>query len=285
MGSDDGERRERPGVIRDDECDRRTVTPHHVAPARSHLPGVALVESLEPCAGQPTHDLGCRVVRRGRSGHECGEVIDVRACVGGDHPTIIPAPDGRRSASSELRCRRSRISWTSAVTVLSAESPVGYRGEPPGMAARGDGSVRPGEQTRLPGRCDARRRKDDIRADDGAKAPQRRCHRPCHRGRADRASQDPMGGCRCSCAHPARSELPQQRRRTVAAVRRCGRHLRAGRREGVRAPPADGVGAHTGHPRRGAPRRRRAQLGRRRAGGVRASHQKTDAVRHAVPQR
>ena len=55
-------------------------------------------------------------------------------------------------------------------------------------------------------------------------------HRPDHRGRADRAPEDAVGGCGASRRHPARPAVQQPARARIAAVPRRGRDLRAGRR-------------------------------------------------------
>ena len=70
-----------------------------------------------------------------------------------------------------------------------------------------------------------------------------------------------------------------------AALARRGPHLRAGRRRRGAAQAAHRVGEDARHPRRGAPRRRRALLGRRDAGVVRQRHAPPAAHRDAVPQR
>ena len=111
--------------------------------------------------------------------------------------------------------------------------------------------------------------KTDLRAPARQRAAAAPRRRPRHRGRADRAPEDAVGRRRAPGGHPARSAVQQQARRasrgsstgSSSPTRRspCGRA----------APRADRVEAHAGHPRRGAPRRRRAQLGRRDPRGVR----------------
>ncbi len=114
---------------------------------------------------------------------------------------------------------------------------------------------------------------------------QRRIDRPRHRRRPHRASQAAVGRRRPPRRHPARPALQQPARARVPPVPRGRRHLRPGGRPGSPAPRADDLGPHARHPRRGAPRRRHAQLGRRDPRGVRGRDPATLAHRDAVSQR
>ena len=79
--------------------------------------------------------------------------------------------------------------------------------------------------------------------------------------------------------------LGGSRKGRIQAVRRGGRHLRGGGRRDVHLRGHGRPRTDPGDPRRGAPRRRRAQLGRRRPRGVSARHAPAGADRHAVSQR
>ena len=136
----------------------------------------------------------------------------------------------------------------------------------------------------LPRGGDARRRQDDLRAAGRGRAARRPDRRRGHRGHPDRAPEEPVGAAPPPrLGDPARPDLPQRRRRDRARLPRRGRDVRAGGRGAGAAPGAHGEPPHAGRAGRGAPRRRRAVLGRRGAGGVRAGGPAAGADRHAVP--
>ena len=113
----------------------------------------------------------------------------------------------------------------------------------------------------------------------------RRHGRGGHRGRPDRAPQDPVGRRRGPGRHPARRRVPQRRPALRGRLPRRGGHLRAGGHGPAGAPAAHHDPTHAGHPRRDPPRRRLPVLGRRGEGRLRARRTPADAHRHAVPLR
>ena len=138
---------------------------------------------------------------------------------------------------------------------------------------------------RLPRGRDARRRQDDVRAVGRRRAARPPDRRPDHGRRADRAPQDPVGRGRRPGRHPDRPDVLRRQGQDLAGLRRHRGDLR--RRRGQPAGDADPHRAvqDAGDPRRGAPRRRRAVVGRGRPRGVRAGRPPARADRHAVPLR
>ena len=114
------------------------------------------------------------------------------------------------------------------------------------------------------------RRQDDVRAVGRRRAARPPDRRPDHDRGADRAPQAPVGRGRGAGRHPDRPDVLRGQGQDLAGLRRHRGHLR--RRRGQPARDADPHRAvqDPGDPRRGAPRRRRAVVGRGRARGVRA---------------
>ena len=109
--------------------------------------------------------------------------------------------------------------------------------------------------------------------------------RPDHRGRADRAPQDPVGRGRRAGRHPDRPGVLRRQGAHQQGLRRHRGHLRRGGGQPAGAPGPHRAVQDPGDPRRDPPRRRRAVLGRGRARGVRAGAATARADRHAVPLR
>ena len=134
----------------------------------------------------------------------------------------------------------------------------------------------------LPGHRDAGRRQDDLRAGAGPAAARPPRRRPGHRGLPDRSSAHPVGrGGRAGRAR-ARPDAVERGRAAAAGPGRLRHDLRPGRDEAAAARGPGDRGAQPGHPRRGAPRRRRAVLGRRGRRGVRAGRAAAVPDRHPV---
>ena len=129
------------------------------------------------------------------------------------------------------------------------------------------------------------RGQDHVRAVGRRRADRTPHRRPDHRRRADRAPQEPVGRGRGARGHPARPDLQRRQGQDLLRLRRRRRDVR--RRRGQPARDADPHRAvqDAGHPRRGAPRGRRAVVGRGRPRGVPAGDPAAGADRHAVPLR
>ena len=138
---------------------------------------------------------------------------------------------------------------------------------------------------RLPRGRDPGRGQDDVRADGRRRAARAPGRRPDHGGRADRAPEDPVGRGRGQGRHPARPGVLRAQGPHQQRLRRHRADLRRRRGQPAGAPDPHRAVQHAGDPRRGAPRGRRAVLGRGGARGVRAGPAAAGADRHAVPLR
>ncbi len=114
------------------------------------------------------------------------------------------------------------------------------------------------------------RRQDDVRAVGRRRAARPPDRRPDHRRRADRAPQAPVGRGGRPGRHPDRPGVLRRQGQDLAGLRRHRGHLRRRRGQPARAADPHRAVQDAGDPRRGAPRRRRAVVGRGRARGVRA---------------
>ena len=138
---------------------------------------------------------------------------------------------------------------------------------------------------RLPRGGDARRGQDDVRAHRRRRAARAPGRRADHGGGPHRAPEDPVGGGRGEGGHPARPQLLGASRPHQQRLRRGRADLRRRGGQPARAPDPHRTVQHPGDPRRGAPLRRRALVGRGGAGGLRAGAPTPGADRHAVPLR
>ena len=145
--------------------------------------------------------------------------------------------------------------------------------------------VLPAAAPGLPAGRDAGRGQDRVRADGRGRTAGPARDRVAHRGHPHRAPQAPVGAGRALARHRAGLQLPQRAGPGLRRLHRGGGDLRAGRRAPGAAPAAHREPAHAGDLRRDPPRGRRAVLGRRGPGGVRAGAAPAGADRHAVPQR
>ena len=153
------------------------------------------------------------------------------------------------------------------------------------MAGGGARALPRDRAARLPRGRDTRRRQDHVRAAHRHRAHRAPHRRPRDRGRTDGSPQAAVGGCRAPGRAAPQSRLQQRGCVGWAAVPRGRGHVRAGGGAGIPAPADHRECSHARDPRRGAPRRRRAELGRRDPRGVRAGRAAAVADRHAVPQR
>ena len=151
----------------------------------------------------------------------------------------------------------------SAEPCLSGSGGLGNGAEAAAVAARGARGVLQPAAPRLPHRGDAWGGQDDVRADGRRAAAGAAADRPDHHRRADRAPQDPVGARRPREAGIAidPAYTPDQGQDEQGLRRRRG-HVRRGRGQPAGVPGPHRAVPHARDPRRGAPRRRRAELGR-----------------------
>ena len=198
-------------------------------------------------------------------------------------PRSPPGPRSRASAdgpASEQHGREAASRWRHRT------APTGARARLRALAARGAGRpTRASRAPRLPGHRDARRRQDHLRADAGAGcwSSARVVDRvivvcPTDHLRTQWAEAADAAG---SAARPDADQRGRARSApTCAATSRPTRRSPA--KPALHAARADRA-TLAGDPRRGAPRRRRAVLGRRGGDGVRAGRPPAVPDRHPVP--